>query len=438
MLIMKCYNLACCQPIDDRDQPFCPECGASFQALSLQSNSSILRRVGQGLDLCWRLSHADKPAGHTGNTELLAEVDVRCSELELDGGRATLRLPKNGQTADHHVRFTPQHAGIYFLEFVVIVNSHWVAKHSVALRVLDKTQMPANITITGRTASGDGIVAGNDQFHLNFADLAAHQPPQTSADLSHAVLERVRPRPVTPAPGLRITLPGNREVLLVASESNTFGVGRGREQDVMLRASDREQSTRISRSHACIGFKPTGAYWEQFQTPYGTEFDGTPLDEGLKAALKDDQQITVARAVLLEPKLFEEPLTPDQDESFRRFSHGLGATYTSPIGRVSALGVRVSNEDGLFSENILMQRAVSLGQNPRCPITVIGSGVMSQHARISYLAGQYWIEATQRDSPVKVGGASVPYGYLKALSSGIPVTLGETEIGVWSLPPRTH
>lgn len=404
-------------------QPFCADCGIKFADLVLEIKPSSNLNAGASAWVGWRVRNTGPLEG------LSVHCEVFSPDLELGGEPAGHdRLNANTTGRERHIQLTPPNVGSYRVDFFVHVNDVWIARCQVILSTADPaSKHPPSVIVNARNTSEQAVSVGNDTITLRFEGNDAK--PLCQGEYSAVTLEIVLPHETPTMQKLRLTLSSGRKVILVGVQNRQVTIGRSRKTDIMLRGSNDDQSLQISGHHANIRFDRV-AQWEQLPAAWGTTVDGSPMIEGQVLDLCDGQEITVAHAVTIRPTSFTERLPDDVRQAYMRHCQRHNQKHRPAEGRVSSILLSSTSEAGLITEYILIQEAIRLGSDPGCALPISGNHVRPFHARIAFLAGQFWIEPCQPEAAVTASGKRVPYGYRVPLRGDSTFRLGETSINV--------
>ena len=439
---MKCH--VCRTSIRNRHDAHCTECGALCHPVSLEINLGHALEPGQWGVLEWRIVALPQvDLQPTGGGELQVEVDVFSHTLQMRGAHSCQEtLPRSGgQGRTQLLEFKPE-AGTFRVFFHVHVNGHWIARGDRVFNVSHKfSGGPSHVTIIGQNVeeSADAILVSNPKIDLTFGH-KGDQPPLRETPFSKVPLELESPVSVGRTRGLKLMTPDDREITLLTG--TTFRVGRRPQRgqappDVLLKyGANPPQKPNISRQHAKITLLSDGAHWLH-QSPNECQVLGgrsnvkqngaIPLD--VRRVLRPGDDLTVAC------EHFVEPIDSPRAAAYRRQCLRVGEEYIPPTSETSALRVTVAHQAQHVGEYVLFEQVASLGTSSSCPIQLEYPSVAKFHARIVFLAGVYWLETTQGESPVFANDEPVPIDHRVRLTTNSCFRLGQDKFYVLELPP---
>ncbi|MFM9959716.1 MAG: FHA domain-containing protein [Planctomycetaceae bacterium] len=439
---MKCLVPDCRTSILNRHDDHCRKCGALCQPVGLEINLGQALEPGQPGVLEWRIVgrpqvKSEPPCGDS----LQVEVDVFSNTLRLSGGRTSQEtLPSSGgHGRSQHLEFIPD-AGAYLVVFHVHVNGHWIARGAIVINVSHRTSgVPSHVTIIGQQGEAEAILVGNPKIDLTFNPTSVPSPMRATT-FSPVPLELETPVSVGRSRGLKLTTPDGREITLLAG--TTFRIGRRPQRgeappDVLLKyGANPPNEPNLSRRHAEILFRPEGALWVH-RSPNECQVLGgrskvpqngsIPLD--IRRVLRPGDELTVVC------EHFAEPIESPRAAAYRRQCLRIGEDYLPPTSATSAVRVTVAHQDQQVGESVLFEQVASLGSFSSCPIQLEYPSVAKVHARIVFLAGVYWLETTQGESPVFANDEPIPIHHRVRLTTNTCFRLGEEKFYVLELPP---
>jgi hypothetical protein len=396
------------------------ECPIALEVM----RSGSLRTGDRGL-LQVRLTNRDP------KHELFVELDVTSSLKLMEPSFFELELDP-GESVRNHQPFSIVQTGQHRFTFKVAVANGKRERFE------------------GQTQNNEGrFNVGNEMgLNLNLGKDQASGPAQEFIPVPLARPGRVRTRQlkrvfkgfehVDPYKTSRMclhfhTAPGvTRTYCILAQQRASVGKQRGR--DIVLRTlppspENNQLTQRISREHAHIEFDAIGAVWHNApRCSNGTIIDEVPLQGGESALLRQGSVIRVAEALTLTcGSYYNDPV--DNEPGYARFCEDLGAEPgTEPLGNARAVRLVRNDELAETEQYLLIQRGVSIGSGPTCPIHLNDPTVGPIHAHVVHLAGSFWLEAAQTLNPTLVEGNELPRHRLVPLKPNSVFQLGNVVV----------
>lgn len=434
---MRCF--VCGANTKEPYQQFCTQCEGpiSLQPIRLEVRlPNGLTRGGKCL-LQWRLL-ANPQAPWPANVERVVDFDFQGPFTQEHGAHA-VSIPAIGYTNTGDLTFIANDSGIVSFKCTLTINNRWVARGTGEVSVShDASSITMNLG--GHKPKGESVAVGNQTFNVNQIDRQAQLSEFRNVPLE--LVTEVPPKhSVKKLSLLNTTAPSSNRWLLLAcpgecreNGNSLFQIGRSKSQDFQILCHDRELENRVSRRHARLQLGPDGAQWIELpagdpaHTKWVTEINGIQASENEPWSVPAGARIEIPTVASFEAHHVRETIDQFDRLRYRRLAHQLNRRYCPSVGPISAIGLSSKDETLRSPQRVIfLQQAASLGANPTSLIHVEGTGVEYIHARILYLADQFWIEAL---SPLTHNGRPLPLKHPERLSTGDTLSVGIARLTV--------
>jgi hypothetical protein len=200
-----------------------------------------------------------------------------------------------------------------------------------------------------------------------------------------------------------------------------------------------EKSINISRQHACIELNDDGAIWRNLNCRFGLEVGKRFYGANQSAAIRKDEVISPAGVLPLTCHVDEFDMNQvAQDYQLLERRQAVDAGAWPAKLRAVRLEREAQVDAGKHEKYVVFDRVITIGRAPNSTICIVGVGVALTHARIVWLANQFFLEPLQKMHPTYMDEAQILPDQLFPLAPDVNIRLGEVEITVKDFYQKVH